>query len=113
MDGAVCLRRKDRRGPAVRRLENGVPLTLQHLPSGGTYGRRILNNEDGLRTARERRGRGGGGALRRLVHPRHVDLETRAVPRLGIQPDETTRLLDDPVHRREAKSGAFAQLLGR
>src|SRR2546425_4028775 len=101
MDRAVMLRRQDKRRPAVRRLENGVPLTLQHLPSDSTNGRRILNNEDGLRTARERRGRGGGGALRRLLHPRHVDLSNRALPPLRIQPDETTPPLCDPVHPPE------------
>src|SRR2546426_3699396 len=109
MDRAVMLPRQAKRRFAVRCLEDRVPLTLQHLPRDGTNGRRILNDEDSLRTAWERRGRGGGGApLRRLLHPRHVDLETPALPRLGIQPDKTTPLLDDPAHPPQAKAGALA-----
>jgi hypothetical protein len=74
----------------------------------------VLDDQDGLGP--------DGGMLLSLarphgrclfLHSRQVDLENRALARLGVHPDVAAALLDDPVHRGQAEPSAFALLLGR
>src|SRR2546426_1689942 len=82
----------------VRHLEDGVPLTLEHLAGDDPYRRRVLDEQNRFCSAGERWRRAPQRQwLRGLVHPREVDLEGRATPRLRVHPDEPPRLLDDPI----------------
>src|SRR5947207_9295688 len=91
-----------------------VSVALETQPCHHTALCGVLADEHRLRAAARLCHRGGGSdGLRGLVYSWQVDLEARPVAGLGIHPDESARLLHDPVHRRQAQPRALARLLGR
>jgi hypothetical protein len=47
-----------------------------------------------------------------LFHSRKIDLESRALPYLAIDPDVSFALLDDAIDCRKSQARPFAVLLG-
>src|SRR5258708_40026990 len=90
-----------------------IAARLEDSSNQGSYVVLVLGHENGLGPAERRSCRRNGG--RRLSRPRNareVDLERRPNAELTIDPDVTTRLLDDPIHRRQSQPGPLSSLLG-
>ena len=92
------------------RVARGLQALADELPQRPL----VLDQEDGFRSSRNR-GLDGRRFLRRsrLVGPREVDLEGRALPRLAVDEDVAAALLHDPVDSSQAQPRPLAGLLGR
>src|SRR3970282_1669265 len=99
---------------AVRRLEDGVPVSSQDLPSQCAQPVVILDKQHRFRAGGWLNGRPRG-------HQRfgdafdawEIDLKGRTVPGLAVDPDSAAALLDNAVDGRESQPRTLACLLGR
>src|SRR5205807_4789269 len=98
---------------AVRSQQHRVAETFEHVARQSAQGRFVFGDEDRLRAAGERRGRGRLLDFRSALVHGQIDAEGRAVPRFAIDVDVPVVLFDDAVGHGEAEARAFAQLFGR
>src|ERR1043165_1044869 len=95
---------------AVRRLKDGVALSLQRVARHSTNGYRILDQQHGFDALQgllcHLRPRHAPGEL---VDPWEVYLERCPVTGLAVYPNEAAVLLDDPVDGGETEARALAR----
>ena len=104
--------RRDRLGGTAGR-EDGVPLHPQEFLDEAANLGLVLDEKHRLGAgARFCGGRRRLPRVERLVAAGQVDLERRSVPRLAVDPDRASALLDDAVRGREAQPGSLAAFLG-
>src|SRR5690606_20970732 len=108
------LPRRQRQGLAsVLRGDHALPLADQDPLCESADRGLVLHEQDGLVARARGHVPPRRGTLDRRLHARQVDLERGPLPRLAVDPDEPTALLDDAVHGREPEPRALALFLGR
>jgi hypothetical protein len=114
MDGTGVTRLEVEGLDAVRRLEHAIPLKLQELLGDPPHPRLVLDEQNGLRAARQLRARSGAGARQRLrqldrgeMHP-----EQRSDPGLAPEGHGSPVSLRDAIESREPEARSPPGALG-
>ena len=92
--------------------EHLIARSLQEPANRFPEGRFVFDHQNPLGSSLRRRHFGSDDRLRRLKHPRQVDLELGSASLFTVDLDESAALFDDPVNHREPQSSAFPYLLG-
>src|SRR5579872_3780959 len=114
VDCCVVRTQQVERDPAVFGLHNRKAMLNQHLPRQRAHQRVILDQKNGFPIASwwESLGVAFASNSQFVFSARQIDLECRPATRFAVDPDVTSALFDDSIHRRQTKTGALSQFFG-